>query len=161
MVFKFRIGCHLAGDAQLVGETLTRIREERGRLTAPDVVRNAQGEASPLHRYFEWNDATAAEAHRLDQARHLLRSVVLVQTEEHGAIRPIRAFAKITTPEIDSYEPIAHVMANPALRLAVLREVRSEIKHLREKVESFEDLAELVTALDQVDKVAAVHANIE
>ena len=159
MVFKFRAGAHLNGDAQVVGEALMSVREARGRLVAQDVVDIARPPKSALHQFFEWNDALAAEQHRLAQARLLIRSVVLVETAEHGEITPIRAFAKITTEEINSYEPITMVMADKHLREAVLREVRSEIKSLRDKVSTFEELGQVLSALDAVD--AAVSPLLE
>jgi len=154
MVFKFATGAHLSGDPQIVGEALMNIREIRGRLIAADVLEVAKPLDNALHRYFEWDDAAAAEQHRLSQARLLVRSVVLVETSQ-GEIRPIRAFAKVTTEEINSYEPIGSVMADKTLREAVLREVRSEIKSLREKVATFEELGDVLSALDRVDEIAA------
>jgi hypothetical protein len=137
MVFKFRQGAHLKGDAQQVGTALMAIREKRGHLTAPDVVEEARPKKSALHQYFEWNDASAAEQYRLEQARHLVRSVIITQTDEHGDIRPIRAFAKVTTEDINSYEPIHVVLNDAELRAQVLRVVRSEIQSLREKVKAY------------------------
>ena len=157
MVFQFRPGCHLKGDAQVVGSELTKIRENLGRLTAPDVVDAARDQSSPLHQYFEWDDKEAANQHRLAQARHLVRSVVITETEEHGEIRPIRAFCKVATQEVNSYEPIARVLSDKSLREAVLREVRSEIKSLRDKVQTYEELTDVLGALDAVDAVTAQH----
>ena len=45
-------------------------------LLLPDVVvEDARREDSPLHDIFEWDDAKAAHAHRLEVARQLIRSV--------------------------------------------------------------------------------------
>lgn len=46
-----------------------------GRLTADLVVKDAEDDTSPLHKYFEWDDKKAAHQHRLDTARALIRSV--------------------------------------------------------------------------------------
>lgn len=50
-----------------------QIREAHGRLSPSTVVRAAASEEHPLHPSFEWNDATAAHQHRLNQARAILR----------------------------------------------------------------------------------------
>jgi len=49
--------------------------ERDGRLYPADVVNAARPKSSPLHRYFDWDDRSAAEKYRLDQARALIRSV--------------------------------------------------------------------------------------
>jgi len=46
-----------------------------GRLTPRDTVERARDPKSPLHSYFTWDDAKAADERRLDQARSLIRSV--------------------------------------------------------------------------------------
>jgi hypothetical protein len=57
--------------------------EDNGILTPKSVVDDARKTKSPLHELFQWNDALAAEEHRLDQARAIIRSVeVIVQMTE-------------------------------------------------------------------------------
>jgi hypothetical protein len=46
-----------------------------GVLRAEDVLAEARTETHPLHGEFNWDDSSAAHAHRLDQARSLIRSV--------------------------------------------------------------------------------------
>lgn len=69
---------------------LTRLAEaNEGRLTPDNVVDAAQDEASPLHKCFEWDDDAAAHMFRVEQARHLIRSVrVEVTTTEHSVRVP-------------------------------------------------------------------------
>jgi hypothetical protein len=58
-------------------------RNERDELTPEAVVEAARDEASPLHGYFEWDDASAAHAHRLHQARVLIKGWrITVEHEE-------------------------------------------------------------------------------
>lgn len=59
-------------------EVIARLRQlerEDGHLDPEGVINDARDDASPLHSYFEWNDAQAAHEHRLSQARRLIRSV--------------------------------------------------------------------------------------
>lgn len=72
---------------KLVGlnaEALDRLQslEHDGRLRPDDVVADAADPGSPLHGYFEWDDAAAAERHRLHQARGLIQAVRVVWTTE-------------------------------------------------------------------------------
>jgi len=59
-------------------EELRRLENRRGQLRPGDVVRAARSRTSPLHTYFEWDDGKAATAWRLEQAKTIIRKVVLV-----------------------------------------------------------------------------------
>jgi hypothetical protein len=59
----------------LLAAHLERLADSRGRITPARVVENARPVNSLLHDRFEWDDAKAAELHRLDQARVLIASV--------------------------------------------------------------------------------------
>lgn len=81
---------------------LTRLAEaNEGRLTPDNVVDAAQNEASPLHKCFEWDNDAAAHMFRVEQARHLIRSVrVEVTTMEHS----VRVPAFVHDPACDRGE---------------------------------------------------------
>lgn len=159
MIYKFRDGSRLKGDAQAVGVRLTSIRENNGRLAPIDVVNEARAKESLLHQYFEWDNSKAAEQHRLAQARHLVAAVVIVETEEHGEISPIRAFAKLYGDE--GYQTIQMVLTNPDMRRRALLEIRRGIKTLKDKMENFEEFADLIGALDTVEAIATTHLGQE
>jgi hypothetical protein len=55
---------------------------KRDSLTPEAVVEAAKAEKHPLHRFFTWDDKKAAHAHRIDQARTLIRSVRLEIVQE-------------------------------------------------------------------------------
>jgi len=79
MVYKFKQDSGFSGDAESVCNELERVREQNnGQLRPIHVVGAARDEENPLHPYFEWNDAVAAEEHRKSTARKLVRSVVIV-----------------------------------------------------------------------------------
>lgn len=46
-------------------------------LKAEQVVEAARPEDSPLHEYFDWDDAAAAHQHRLNQARRIIVSYTI------------------------------------------------------------------------------------
>lgn len=58
---------------------LERVKAAKGMPSAKDVVQAARPAASPLHRFFEWDDAVAAERHRARQARELLSCIVVMR----------------------------------------------------------------------------------
>jgi hypothetical protein len=67
-------------------KALAAIQQENkeGLLRAEDVVDTARHPDHPLHRYFDWDDSTAAEQWRLMQARQLIRKVIVVGPVDDG-----------------------------------------------------------------------------
>lgn len=64
--------------------------ETEGRLTPEMVVEAARDESSPLHECFEWNDLKASAAWRIEQARKLIRSVMVEITTHERTISVVR-----------------------------------------------------------------------
>lgn len=70
--------------ADAAAAELERIRlGHDGRLLPRDIVEVSRNKRAPLHACFEWDDATAGNAYREQQARHLVR-VVRVVVEGDG-----------------------------------------------------------------------------
>ena len=89
--------------AQVIGEELSRLEEQNGgRIDPPSVVKAAKPKKSPLHPCFEWDNNAAAKAYRENQARELMRKIVVVYKEPGKEIQHIRAFVNIKT-EDESY----------------------------------------------------------
>jgi hypothetical protein len=93
----------LKGDAQKVGELLENVRAENGTLSPALVVDLARHKDSILHPYFEWEDSTAAEMYRQQQAAHILRSIVAVTCRAVPTLTaPTRAFVSIRAARQES-----------------------------------------------------------
>src|SRR3990167_2796543 len=59
-------------DALLIGETLEKINERDGNMTARALLEEARPENSPVHHLFEWSDTEAAEKWRLHTASRII-----------------------------------------------------------------------------------------
>jgi hypothetical protein len=62
-------------DAQLEIANAVRAVAETGPLTPQRVLAAARDTSNALHAQFEWDDAIAGEAYRIEQARTLVRSI--------------------------------------------------------------------------------------
>lgn len=153
-VFKFKPGSKLKGDPQRVGEELERIRCSTGGLTARAVVDAARPKRHYLHQYFTWDDALAAEKYREDEARHLLRSVVVQFTGEEKPSAPVRAFVAIGQDD-ERYMPMAVVLSQDDLRAKLLAKATEELSWFRQK---YRDLTELAKVFDAIDEITAIVA---
>lgn len=116
---------------------LQDINDRRGRLDPADVVDAARQETSPLHRYFTWDDASAAVAHRLEQARALIRRVKIVYKDEpEQPPRRVRAFINVDPGGESvsrSYLPLDAVAADDVLRERALAEAKRDLDMLAAK----------------------------
>lgn len=65
-------------DAQVAGEEIERIKLANGNQVKPDnIIAEAKNPDNPLHNCFDWDDAIAANKHRLQIARVLIGSIVV------------------------------------------------------------------------------------
>jgi hypothetical protein len=78
-------------DAERIGPELLRLKKKHGVLTKDLLVQKAHDTRSVLHDDFNWDDASAAHAHRLEQARYILRSIMIVWDEstDDGGIEQV------------------------------------------------------------------------
>ena len=81
--YKFRPGHHLPPrlDPNKVGVELERLNTKHDGLTPVKIVAAAKPKSSPLHRAFTWDDSEAARKMREHEARQLIRSVVVINSD--------------------------------------------------------------------------------
>lgn len=170
-VFQFREGCHLSGNAQIVGERLEQIKDKASSLTPALVLKDARNIRSPLHGYFEWDDTAAAERYRLEQAGHLVRSVVVsfeaadpqperqvrlesVEPAPAPSPRMVRAFLPVKSDSGErSYVSTQQAMGDPAMRRQVLERAHSEMTAVGRKYAELSEMAEVFGALNRVGEL--------
>lgn len=129
-------------DPDVIGQELTRIKDaNKGRLLPQTVVDEARNRRNPLHRHFEWNDKTAAEAYRLDQARSLIRIIQIEDTDSDAA--PRRAFVSVND-DGKAYRSVAEVLSSESLQLAVLVSAEKELRAFEARYNELLDICELV-----------------
>jgi len=126
-------------DPQKIGQALAKIATDGGgRLTPPAVVEAARNPRSPLHRHFEWDDAKAAEAYRLDQARAII-GVIRIEEDDK---EPARAFLSVKDPDGVSYRTAAEVSGSLDLQLAVLKQAEKDLDAFQRRYRELQDVCE-------------------
>jgi hypothetical protein len=103
-IYKFKPWARLGGDAQQVGQEIERLREEHGTVAPSAIVDAARPAESVLHRYFDWDDSSAAQSYREQQARHILRSIMVVQADGVDVSAPVRAFVALRAAAADAVD---------------------------------------------------------
>ena len=122
MVYSYKSNVRIPVDAQTAGNEISRLRTENEGFFSPAVVVEAsRPENAALHDVFEWNDALAAESFRLDQARYVIRSIVVTS--------------------------LSHAMSSEDLRRQVLARALSELQQFQRKYADFVEFAGIVKAI--------------
>lgn len=158
-------------QAQTYGEHLEKLTVKNDNQLEPAiVVKDAKRKRSPLHDYFEWDDSKAAHAHRLERARHLIRSVEVVIKRE-GKEYQTRAFHSVIIKRNShterAYAEVERVMSEPELREQVIGKALQELESWRRRYGELRELGKVFAAIDTaregvvIDNVQPVAAVIE
>lgn len=166
MIYKFRENYWLPIDAETVGKRVEHLIEKNhGSITPEIVLEDAKPKDSPLHTAFTWDDSKAAHRHRLDEARYLIRSYVIVEvpttSEESGTYTVAVPQRQVESIEEDGqrvYKTINDIMADPVLRARLLEEALAKLKLWKDRYKNLTELAEVYSAIDHVTKVKPVQS---
>ena len=79
-------------------DAVVSLESKQGKLEPDLIINAAVEEDSPLHYYFEWDDAVAGAAHRLDQARELIRRIKFVVSTPEVEIKSFRYIRDVEVP---------------------------------------------------------------
>lgn len=149
--YRWKPGASVKVDAQSAGEELERIRvRHNGRLTQEIVLKEAEKRTSPLHKHFDWSDATAAKKWRLDQAGYLIRSIeVFVVSSRKKEPVAIRAMVNVVREDDRSYTSVEDALADPHLRAQVVAQAWRELEQWRKRHAELVEFARVFVIIDK------------
>ena len=172
--YRWANGSHHKADPQKAGEVIADIADKNdGVVRVEDVVDAARDKDSPLHVEFEWDDKKAAEEHRQNKGRELLRHLVTIERrpdiqedaefpqEGPVAVYEVRGFVKESKddelPDLPgavsgSYVRIDDVMSDPARRKAFLRTALRELETWCARYSDLKEFAELFALVDRLEE---------
>lgn len=130
---------------------LKQVQGSRKLLRPQEVVRWAKSHPqSELHRRFEWNDSKAAAEHRLQQARELIKLVIIREplTPQYVSLSIDRAKSG------GGYRIHDEVKDAASLRAVFVADVLREFVRMRER---YSELRELSSIFFAIDVLAAKH----
>jgi hypothetical protein len=121
--YAWRPGRSFKADPNEAQELFAKLKKTVG-LTTHNVLDAARPKSSVLHGDFEWNNGAAAELYRLQQARMLVRAVVLVQLEEEPEDHSNVWIHTKTAEGEGIYEYPRVVVRDPTLLSTAIQEAR-------------------------------------
>jgi len=148
--YKWRGGGFGNASAQDVGEALEQLEVKPGDYhRTEEVMEVARDPDSPLHRCFEWDDSVAAELHRLNQCRQMLRSIacVIVKNEKPEK-RPI--YIHVTDEDGPRYVNADRVASDERLKKSAVEEALTALGGWRRRFEFIDDLSPIFEAIDEI-----------
>lgn len=123
-----------------------------GRLTPETVVLAARDPASPLHDFFDWDNATAAHKHRIEESRRLIRTVTLTFTVEQQQVRTVAyVHDPACAPGDQGYISVNRVRTDADLAREVLVNEFSRVTAAMNRAKS---LSAVLGLADEVDHLA-------
>jgi len=140
--FAFRPGFHAGDlDPEAVAGELDRIKQRNDGVVEPEtVVAEAADPESPLHAGFVWDDTEAARLHRLQQARSLIRSVIIIHNNQPP--RNVYVHVRKSEETRGGYFPASVVVQTPSLYDRAVDELRGKLAGASRSLKELMDLAE-------------------
>lgn len=161
MTYKWKSGSRYAnGLAQTAGEICASL-EEKGMLTPSHLVNVSRPEDAPLHKCFEWDDRTAAEAYRKNQAMHIIRSIEVVTEDTEGKeASQMSCFYHIELDDVEPhYEHINTIIKNEDKYQSLLASAKKEMTVFCNKYREIEALKKvrdaMGEAIEEIDEEAS------
>ena len=131
-------------DAEIVGSFLEDRFGDLGAST-DEIVNAARPKRSAIHRFFEWDDPTAAEEYRKQQARNLVGAIWVVVQKPSGDEFETRAYQHVRVvespdPATPRYMPAHVVWSDPDLSHSVAHEALRELTSWARSYEQYSEL---------------------
>jgi|GEM_PF-487175 len=141
------------------------IFDRDGAITPDAILTRATPDDAPLHNLFEWSDSEAATAYREQQARYLLRTLVVIYRKQDGTLAPPTRFTiklrrDVDDPALDAatdealeprvYLPVSKIMGEADLRRRYVRQAWRDLLALRERYRDVSELSRVFAAMDEV-----------
>lgn len=142
--------------ANIAGQVCKNLSESSGGLTPKRLVDVSRDKDSPLHQEFEWDDSIAGEKYREEQAKALIRNIVIVQSDAQTE-RQVKLERKekekkeakdrgfVSTGENDSrYITLSSALTNSQWRNNLLTQAKRDCEAFINKYHRLEELAEII-----------------
>lgn len=153
-VYQAAPGSHMNDEqAQRYGKRIDELEQKYGYTSAEIIVEDAKKPDSPLNDYFLWNKNKASYEYWLNQARELLRHIVIkvVGREES---KPIRAYFNVTASQElkesgikQIYVSAEKVAKNRVYKEEVIAQALAELRLWADRYQLYQELSEIIAEI--------------
>lgn len=146
MVYQWKSVSRVCVDANVAGAVCEQLAD-KGCLSAKNLLDASRPEEAPLHHCFEWDDSVAAEMYREDQARYIIRSLVIVPEKKE----PVRGFFRIENAG-NTYHTIQTILQSDDATAKLFNTAMNELKALHRKYAALQRLERVWNAVEECEK---------
>lgn len=149
--YSYREGFHIDKrfDAQVVGEMCEELSNTVG-LTPKTLLDANRDEDTPLHDYFEWRDDVAAEKYREEQARYVIRSIIVIPDD----IKPeVKAYCPVIVDGRPEFKHVETVIKSVDLTQQMLENAKKELFAFQIKYNALRNYVELSDVFTSIEKL--------
>ena len=80
--YKYRVNGLVKASAEITGKVCKDLIDSDGAVTPARLVEVSKPKNAPLHGEFEWNNTIAAQKYREEQARQIIKNIVIIEVDE-------------------------------------------------------------------------------
>jgi len=131
-----------------VGKYFETLHKEYGVISPEIIVEKARDKDNILHDYFEWDDTKAAQKYRLEQAKEIIRCLV-IQNDGGEKIRAVVSVS-ISYNEKRSYQPLKLVLNNDYSKTMLLEQARRDAQIFIAKYRTLTELSGVIFEMEKV-----------
>ncbi len=143
----------------LVAPVLDQIIEKHGCLKPKFLVEEGRSPKSPLHEFFTWDDSTAAELHRQEEARQIIRSIRVIRTDIPLSEQPIiRKFMSVqasddeTRFEGSAYLGVDQIMESKDYQQQTLNFAMEELNGWKARYDGIQEFFGIYAEIESVNR---------
>jgi hypothetical protein len=154
--YKYRVPGIVKVPVEVAGKVCQDIIDLEGAITPKRLVDVSRPEDAPLHGEFEWNDNVAAEKYREEQARQIIKNIIIVDSsidEERqlnvsvGEVKGDRAFVP-TDERTHKYIPLYAALSEEAYRENLIQQAKRDMYAFRIKYFRLKELEHIIKDID-------------
>jgi len=126
-------------------------------LTAENLLKKASRKSSSLYEFFDWDNSSAGEKWRLQQARCIINEIkIVVEDKEMYAFEnvSVKIEGKGSPKKLSSreYKPIIEIMGNAEYRTQIIMKALAEAKYWKDKHFGLKELSNIFSSIDTESK---------
>jgi len=153
--YKYRISGLQKVPAEVTGAVCKDLIDKEGAVTPQRLVEVSKPKDAPLHGEFEWNNTIAAQKYREEQARQIIKNIVIMEVEEEEAqpkivkcwVNSDRAFVP-TDEGTHRYVTIDTALSNVSWRDNLLKAARRDMSSFIAKYRRLTELDKIINDMN-------------
>jgi hypothetical protein len=153
VIYAFKSGSYIptSVDPAAAYARIANLREQ-GLSQPGDIVDDARPEDSPLHDAFTWDDGEAADKFRLQEARHLCNSIIIIRDETPGAPEAPAIVSVVDHKTFDrAYVTTIEAYSDADYRKQMLADAKAGLLAWRHRYNQLEkELGRIFAVIDEV-----------